>query len=80
MMNHAIASYSGFLVELKIRLRLSTALRCPPLQYGNDWDDIANARREVIAPQTVRTALSQEFNRTMQLFLRAKRYPLHHDG
>ncbi|MGZ5573691.1 MAG: hypothetical protein ACXWEO_01560 [Methylobacter sp.] len=59
----------------------ASALRGSPIQDGNDWGDIiANARREVIAPQTDRTVLSLELNRAMQLFLRTKRYPLHHAG
>ena len=69
MMNKAIASYSRFLTELKIRFEvvcISTPL--PTIQDGNDWGDIANARREVTASQVERTALTLEFNRIMQEF------------
>jgi len=69
MMDQAIASYSGFLAELKMRFEvvcISTPL--PTIQDGNDWGDIANARREVTASQTDRTALTLEFNRAMQRF------------
>lgn len=69
MMDKAVASYSGFLAELKMRFEvvcISTPL--PTIQDGNDWGDIANARREVTASQVERTALTLEFNRTMQLF------------
>ena len=69
MMDQAIASYSGFLAELKMRFEvvcISTPL--PTIQDDNDWGDIANARREVTASQTDRTALTLEFNRTMQRF------------
>jgi hypothetical protein len=69
MMNQAIASYSGFLAELKMRFEvvcISTPL--PTIQDDNDWGDIANARREVTASQTDRTGLTLEFNRTMQRF------------
>lgn len=69
MMDKAIASYSGFLAELKMRFDvvcISTPL--PTIQDGNDWGDIANARREVTTSQLERTALTLEFNRTMQEF------------
>lgn len=69
MMDKAIASYSVFLAELKMHFEvvcISTPL--PTIQDGNDWGDIANARREVTASQVERTALTLEFNRTMQGF------------
>ncbi|MGZ5056774.1 MAG: SGNH/GDSL hydrolase family protein [Methylobacter sp.] len=69
MMDKAIASYSRFLSELKTRFDvvcISTPL--PTIQDGNDWGDIANARREVTASQVDRTALTLEFNRIMQGF------------
>ncbi len=69
MMDKAIASYSGFLAELKMRFDvvcISTPL--PTIQDGNDWGDIANARKEVTASQVDRTALTLEFNRIMQEF------------
>lgn len=69
MMDKAITSYSRFLAELKMRFEvvcISTPL--PTIQDNNDWGDIANARREVTASQVERTALTLEFNRTMQLF------------
>ncbi|MGZ8903912.1 MAG: SGNH/GDSL hydrolase family protein [Methylobacter sp.] len=69
MMDKAIASYSCFLTELKMRFDvvcISTPL--PTIQDGNDWGDIANARREVTASQVERTALTLEFNRIMQGF------------
>ncbi|MFZ2405847.1 MAG: SGNH/GDSL hydrolase family protein [Methylobacter sp.] len=69
MMDKAVDSYSRFLAELKMRFEvvcISTPL--PTIQDGNDWGDIANARREVTASQVERTALTLEFNRTMQQF------------
>jgi hypothetical protein len=69
MMDKAIASYSKFLAELSMRFEVvcvSTPL--PTIQDGNDWGDIANARREVTASQVERTALTLEFNRIMQGF------------
>lgn len=69
MMDKAVASYSRFLVELTERFEvvcISTPL--PTIQDGNDWGDIANARREVTASQVERTALTLEFNRIMQTF------------
>ena len=68
-MDKAIASYSRFLAELNLRFEvvcISTPL--PTIQDGNDWGDIANARREVTASQVERTALTLEFNRIMQEF------------
>ncbi|HEY8218725.1 MAG TPA: hypothetical protein VIF86_01360 [Methylobacter sp.] len=69
MMDLAIASYSRFLAELKTSfevVRISSSL--PTIQDGNDWGDVANARREVTASQVERTALTLEFNQTMQQF------------
>ncbi|MGZ5802127.1 MAG: hypothetical protein ACXWJZ_16015 [Burkholderiaceae bacterium] len=69
MMDKAIASYSKFLAELSTRFGvvcISTPL--PTIQDGNDWGEIANARREVTASQVERTALTLEFNRAIQQF------------
>lgn len=69
MMDKAIESYSRFLLELTVRFGvvcISTPL--PTIQDGNDWGDVANARREVTASLVERTALTLEFNRLMQLF------------
>jgi hypothetical protein len=69
MMDKAIASYSRFLMELKTCFEvicISTPL--PTIQDGNDWGDIANARREVTASRRERTMLTLEFNRIMQTF------------
>ncbi|MGZ5007698.1 MAG: SGNH/GDSL hydrolase family protein [Methylobacter sp.] len=69
MMDKAVTNYSGFLAELKMRFEvicISTPL--PTIQDGNDWGEIANARREVTASQKERTALTLEFNRIMQAF------------
>jgi hypothetical protein len=69
MMDKAVASYSKFLTELNPHFKIvciSTPL--PTIQDGNDWGDIANARREVTASQVERTALTLEFNRIMQGF------------
>ncbi|HEX5338950.1 MAG TPA: hypothetical protein VFW53_10985, partial [Gallionella sp.] len=58
MADCAIASYSRFLLELKTRhevVCISTPL--PTIQDGNDWGEVANARREVTASQAERTAL-----------------------
>lgn len=69
MMDKAIASYFRFLTELNMRFEavcISTPL--PTIQNGNDWADVANARREVTASQVERTALPLKFNRAMQRF------------
>ncbi|MCK9398207.1 MAG: SGNH/GDSL hydrolase family protein, partial [Methylobacter sp.] len=69
MLDKAIASYSGFLAELKTRFEvvcISTPL--PTIQDNNDWGDVANARREVTASQLERTALTLEFNGIMRGF------------
>ena len=69
MMEKAISSYSHFLLELKTQfdvICISTPL--PTIQDNNDWGEVANARREVKTSQIERTALTLEFNRTMQEF------------
>jgi hypothetical protein len=69
MMDKAIASYSQFLAELKTHFEvLCISAPLPTIQDGNDWGDVANARREVTASQVERTALTLEFNRVMQQF------------
>lgn len=72
MQARAVASYSRFLEELAARydvVCISTPL--PTIQDGNDWGEVANARREVTASQQERTALTLEFNREMQAFCTA---------
>lgn len=50
MMDKAITSYSRFLTELKMRFEVvCISAPLPTIQDGNDWGDIANARREVTA-------------------------------
>ncbi len=69
MMDKAIANYSRFLTELNLRFEVvCISAQLPTIQDGNDWGDIANARREVTASQVERTALTLEFNRVMQEF------------
>lgn len=69
MMEKALNCYSNFLLELKEQfdvICISTPL--PTIQDNNDWGEVANARREVKASQFERTALTLEFNLTMQKF------------
>ncbi|MGB4499268.1 MAG: SGNH/GDSL hydrolase family protein [Methylococcaceae bacterium] len=69
MMNKAIKCYANFLLELQAKfdvICISTPL--PTIEDGNDWGEIANARREVTASQVERTTLTLEFNRAMQNF------------
>lgn len=69
MATRAISSYSKFLLEVAAQARvicISTPL--PTIQDGNDWGEIANARREVTATQRERTELTLQFNRQMQAF------------
>lgn len=69
MAERAISSYSKFLLEVAAQARvicISTPL--PTIQDGNDWGEIANARREVTATQRERTDLTLQFNRQMQTF------------
>ena len=71
MTDRAINSYAKFLLEVAARfnvLCISTPL--PTIQDGNDWGDVANARREVTATQLERTSLTLEFNKKMQSFCR----------
>jgi len=69
MTDRAINSYSKFLLEVAARFKvicISTPL--PTIQDGNDWGDVANARREVTATQLERTSLTLKFNQKMQAF------------
>lgn len=69
MADKAIASYSRFLLEVAERFGvvcISTPL--PTIQDGNDWGEVANARKEVSATQIERTNLTLQFNRQMQAF------------
>lgn len=69
MMDKAIRNYSKFLTELSMRFDVvCISAPLPTIQDGNDWGDIANARKEVTASQVERTALTLEFNRIMQQF------------
>jgi hypothetical protein len=65
----AVSSYSKFLQEvaaLREVICISTPL--PTIQDGNDWGEVANARREITTTQLERTALTLQFNRQMQSF------------
>jgi hypothetical protein len=69
MADRAVNSYSRFLQEVSAHFDvvcISTPL--PTIQDGNDWGEVANARREVTATQVERTALTLQFNRQMQAF------------
>ena len=69
MMSKIIATYSEFLVELKMQFEvvcLSAPL--PTIRDKNDWGDVANTRREITASQLERTALTLNFNQMMQTF------------
>jgi hypothetical protein len=69
MADRAIASYSRFLLEVAASFEVvcvSTPL--PTIQDGNDWGDVANARREVTATLVERTTLTLQFNRQMRAF------------
>jgi hypothetical protein len=69
MAQRAVTSYSRFLLEIAEKSKVicvSTPL--PTIQDGNDWGDVANARREVTASQLERTKLTLEFNQEMQAF------------
>jgi hypothetical protein len=48
----SLASYSQFLVELNLHFEVvCISAPLPTIQDGNDWGDIANARRKVTASQ-----------------------------
>ncbi|MDO9139383.1 MAG: SGNH/GDSL hydrolase family protein [Methylobacter sp.] len=69
MLDKAIASYCRFLAEINSAFEvICISAPLPTIQDGNDWGDIANARREVTASQVERTALTLEFNWVMQAF------------
>lgn len=66
----AIKTYTGFLSEIKARsfrvICVSTPL--PTIKDGNDWGEIANARKEISATQAERTALTLAFNQQIEAF------------
>jgi hypothetical protein len=66
----AIKTYTGFLLEIKARsfrvICVSTPL--PTIKDGNDWGEIANARKEIAATQVERTALTLAFNQQIEVF------------
>jgi hypothetical protein len=69
MMSKTIASYSEFLLELKMQFEVvCISAPLPTIQDNNDWGDVANARREVTASQVERTALTLNFNQMIQTF------------
>jgi len=69
MMRKAISSYSAFLREVsenRTVICISTPL--PTIRDGNDWGEVANARKEVTATLRQRTALTLQFNQDMRAF------------
>jgi hypothetical protein len=70
MLDLTLETYSKFLLEIKKQglgvVVISAPL--PTIQDGNDWGDIAKARREVKASLRDRTDLTLEFNRRVHAF------------
>ena len=70
VMQAAIKTYTGFLSEIKASsiqvICVSTPL--PTIKDGNDWGEIANARKEISATQVERTALTLAFNQQIEVF------------
>jgi hypothetical protein len=69
MLDRAIENYQRLLIEVSKKSRvicISTPL--PTIQDGNDWGEIANARKNVKATQLERTALTIQFNKRIQEF------------
>ncbi len=68
----AILTYTGFLLEIQARparvICVSTPL--PTIRDGNDWGEIANARKEVNTTQAERTRLTLHFNQQVAAFCR----------
>lgn len=70
VMAKTIGNYTDFLLEVQAHpatvLCISTPL--PTIKDGNDWGEIANARKEVSASQIDRTELTLRFNQHIRAF------------
>lgn len=69
MLDQAVENYQGLLKAIAKKSRvicISTPL--PTIQDGQDWGEIADARKAVKATQTERTHLTLQFNRRMRDF------------
>lgn len=70
-LSDALRNYQNFLLNLSRKYRIlciSTPL--PTIKDGQDWGEIANARKHVKATQLQRTKLTIEFNKKMKNFCR----------
>jgi hypothetical protein len=69
MLEKAIKNYQNLLTKISKQhqvICISTPL--PTIEDGNDWGEVASARKEVKATQVQRTNLTLEFNRIIQDF------------
>lgn len=69
MFDIAVRNYQRFLSGLREnRAVVCVSTPLPTILDGNDWGEIANARREVKASQSQRTELTMAFNQGMRQF------------
>jgi len=69
MLDAALTNYQKLLLTLSGKSRvicISTPL--PTIKDGQNWGEVANARKDVKATQLQRTMLTIQFNKTMQAF------------
>lgn len=66
----AVRTYADFLLEIQSRpasvICISTPL--PTIKDGTEWGEVATARKEIIATQIERTALTLHFNQQVEAF------------
>ena len=65
-----LAVYSSFLKSIDLEV-VCVSAPLPTIEDGNNWGEIANARKEISATQAERTALTLDFNRRMQAICEA---------
>lgn len=72
MLKATVDTYTGFLLELKERGLQVTCISTPlpTIQDGNEWGEIARARKEVTASLRERTELTLSFNLQVEAFCR----------
>lgn len=76
MLSKALENYQRFLKTLSERFRvICISAPLPTIQDGQDWGEVANARKDVKATQLQRTELTIQFNKLMQGYCEAHQIP-----
>lgn len=74
MLNKALNNYQEFLFSLSKEHRIiCLSAPLPTVKDGQDWGEVANARREVKASQIDRTKLTIQFNKRMKEYCQKNR-------